>query len=1028
MQLEQLHIQNFGPYRDERVDFTHFAETPVFLISGKTGSGKTTIFDALVFALYGTTAGDDRSGAEMRAAFATPEAATRVTLAFSHGGRRYEIWRQPDQVLAKKRGTGTTKSPGSMCLTEYDGATERNQWTKQRDIKPRIEAMLHLDANQFRQMVLLPQGKFRQFLDASSNDKEALLRNLFGTGLYERWEEALRQSAKDANAAVGKESERLATLASRFAYPDAAPAAEASLPDKMAAMKAGVAVLDKAAQAADAALAAATHKSQKAASALEAGSRLAEAFANRASAQAALAALEQEAPARAAAATRLALLQWAQTLAPQQRQLDKQAAAVVAHQATLDGLHGELPDVQAALAKAEEAQAALTARAAADAADVAKAQTLAQLEPQLAQAADAQAKAATAGKRAADAKAAVEKAEAAQRSAAAAVVATQEAQAQVTDHAAALHEAETALAGLLPQYRQWQTGAKHLAALAKQQTAAQTALTAAQAAADAAAQAYQDLHDRQLSQQIAALAAKLSPDAPCPVCGSLEHPHPATIAVAPVADAAVAAADSERLATAQAAATAQSAAAELARQLAEAQTAQAALTQALQGAADRPVPDVIAAAQDAVATTRKAVTAEEKQRAALGEQLTAAQQAADTAVTTLATRQATAQTAATAAAQAAGVASGMAAKLPADAPTLEALKAQSAQLTAKHEAYQKAVRDATAAREHAQAAATTLAATIAAQTQQVADQTTALRRDQAAFAAVLTAKLGDGAPATFAALAAAAGDIAGLQAQLDDAKQRQAAQTALLKQAEGAIGTKEAPDLAALTLARDASAQAQAAAQTVQAQAAQVLAQNRELEAEIAAGYAKNREAIDSATVLASLAAVVNGNNPQRLSLERYVLRAYLDRVLKVGSTRLANLTAGRYQFALHTDPGSYQSDSGLEIDIYDDQIGQLRSVHTLSGGESFVAALSLALALGEVISQVAGGVTIDALFIDEGFGSLDSASLTTAMQALESLEGQSRMIGIISHVEALQVSIPDQLQVVPTGSGESHIRERHAE
>ncbi|EPC68462.1 DNA repair ATPase, partial [Lacticaseibacillus paracasei subsp. paracasei Lpp126] len=135
---------------------------------------------------------------------------------------------------------------------------------------------------------------------------------------------------------------------------------------------------------------------------------------------------------------------------------------------------------------------------------------------------------------------------------------------------------------------------------------------------------------------------------------------------------------------------------------------------------------------------------------------------------------------------------------------------------------------------------------------------------------------------------------------------------------------------------------------------------------------------------LQTLATVMNGNGPKKLSLERYVLQAYLQEILNVANSRLQVLSNNRYQFVLHTSLGTQKIHSGLEIDVYDDQVGEKRAVQTLSGGESFIAALSLALALGEVIQQESGGINIDALFVDEGFGSLDANSLDVAMNALD--------------------------------------------
>lgn len=176
-------------------------------------------------------------------------------------------------------------------------------------------------------------------------------------------------------------------------------------------------------------------------------------------------------------------------------------------------------------------------------------------------------------------------------------------------------------------------------------------------------------------------------------------------------------------------------------------------------------------------------------------------------------------------------------------------------------------------------------------------------------------------------------------------------------------------------------------------------------------------------TQLEQLVSTVTGNNDAKLGLERYVLRAQLAEILNVANEHLKQLSSGRYHLLLHKESGTYQKDTGLEIDVYDDTVGETRSVHTLSGGESFIVALSLALALGEVIQNEAGGISIDTLFVDEGFGSLDQSSLATAMAALENIESSNRTIGIISHVAMLKDSIPCQIQVQAVGQGKSAVK-----
>lgn len=170
------------------------------------------------------------------------------------------------------------------------------------------------------------------------------------------------------------------------------------------------------------------------------------------------------------------------------------------------------------------------------------------------------------------------------------------------------------------------------------------------------------------------------------------------------------------------------------------------------------------------------------------------------------------------------------------------------------------------------------------------------------------------------------------------------------------------------------------------------------------------------------LSQVLSGKNTYKTSLERYVLQAYLAEILDVANVRLQQLTNGRYQFSLAEKSDGGRGQKGLDIDIYDDNAGQTRRVQTLSGGESFIAALALALSLADVIQNRTGGIALDALFIDEGFGSLDEEALEMALEALSTLETEGRLIGIISHVPVLKEKIVRQINVKTNGAGQSQV------
>ena len=217
MKPKKLQLKNFGPFINETVDFSRLTEAPLFLISGKTGAGKTTIFDGITFALFGETSGRLRSGKEMRSLFATPDEETSVTFSFEHQQMSYEIERKPEQVLAKRKGNGTKKQAAKVTLTIFDGkGKEIKQITKRTEADQLIRELMNLDAKQFSQIVLLPQGEFRNFLVSSSSDKETVLRHLFGTQFFQQFNERLKEKAKQQQQKLDHLEQELHLLQKRF--------------------------------------------------------------------------------------------------------------------------------------------------------------------------------------------------------------------------------------------------------------------------------------------------------------------------------------------------------------------------------------------------------------------------------------------------------------------------------------------------------------------------------------------------------------------------------------------------------------------------------------------------------------------------------------------------------------------------------------------------------------------------------------------------------------------------------------------
>ncbi|MEJ2200845.1 MAG: SMC family ATPase, partial [Desulfuromonadaceae bacterium] len=202
-----LAITAFGPFPGtETIDFTALGENPLFLINGPTGSGKTTILDAICFALYGKTTGDEREGTQMRCDLAAADRLTEVVFTFELQGCRLRIRRVPEQQRPKSRGEGTTTQAPEAQLSELlaDGSERLLVAGKVSEATREIEELTGLSVDQFRQVMVLPQGKFRQLLLADSNEREKIFSQLFQTRIYQRLEESLKARAAD----IRRERER----------------------------------------------------------------------------------------------------------------------------------------------------------------------------------------------------------------------------------------------------------------------------------------------------------------------------------------------------------------------------------------------------------------------------------------------------------------------------------------------------------------------------------------------------------------------------------------------------------------------------------------------------------------------------------------------------------------------------------------------------------------------------------------------------------------------------------------------------
>ncbi len=745
-----LTMTAFGPYAgQEQIDFTALGDKRFFLITGPTGSGKTTILDAITFALYGTASGDLRDNRSLRSDYATPETKTEVQFTFSNLGKTYEITRTPEQVLKKQRGEGTRTVPVGASLVEIQESGERKVLATSNSTATRaIEGLLGFQAKQFRQLMVLPQGEFRRFLVADSKERKQILETLFKTEQYSYIEEALDARAKALRKQYDETRNRYELQRESVAAENAA-ALKAQLEEQKKVLKERE-VQEKQAQEL-------AHKAVK----------------------------EYE------AARQIAL------------NLDKWEACVARQQK----LQGEAPEIR-------------------------------QLEEKI----------------------------------------------KILEEAQNLH----------PVYSKTLTAKRQNDAAQAQLTAAQAAYEKAQKdyeaqlqnAAEANTDALQQQADKlredmvriaTASAETVRLAQELKAGQPCPVCGSLDHPHPAT------------------------------------------QTKEQ---------------------QDKLEQETRKV---EKQ--------------------------------------------------------LAAIKKQQKQLEKARGAWNRAKGSVETAKKNVASA------------QQVFDE------EKAAYAKALEASPFPDQQA-FLGAHKALSLKEGWQNKVKQYNNQVSRLEGEMKLLAEQIQGQERPDLEPLAQAQK---QTQEAASALSSETG-ALKESLERGKTVLASLEKLEKELDRLNreygPIGLLADTAKGNNDRKLTFSSFVLQAVLDDVLQTANLRLSKISQGRYSLYRSEDIVDARKEQGLGLEIMDAFTGQMRAVTTLSGGEIFFTSLSLALGLSDVLESYAGGLHLDTILVDEGFGSLDPETLDSAISALLELQQGGRLVGIISHVAELKERISAQLEIIPTQQG----------
>jgi len=1006
-----LNMTAFGPFKnEEKIDFTELGENPLFLINGKTGAGKSTILDGICYALYGETTGKERTGSDMRCHHSDNKTLTEVTFTFELNGKRYQIKRVPDQIRASKRGDKEVKQSAEAYLHEIeDGEEKLIAGSKVTEVNEVVVAMTGLSGDQFRQVVVLPQGQFRKMLSAKSTEREEIFQKLFSTDMYRKLQEKLKARANEIKQqlidAGTKQKAKLEALdlKSADALEEELKGLIAKLEKLEIKRKAAIKALEVAqknihdAQVIEVLFTEQDTAKQQYESLVvqdaeikKEKDQLADATLAReieplyldlnkakASHQVNVGQIEAEKKSLESANTKLAALDEEQKSLPQDQ---KKIEAYTVSIAALEKIVVDVDGLTGAFAEVEKAKNAHT-----------KSKKNATLLNQ-----------------------------------------TLETDKKQKEEAEATLRVGMKEISVLAEKEQRETEMKEQGIQLKAKEDAQTEFIRIESEAKtldtniAKAQELFDKEDRTCGQlaiawnngQAAFLAKELKDGDACSVCGSTEHPQLAV--------------SSEYLPTQDELNDAQKNVDDARESLetlkqqyaAKEQERKTSLTQ-LDELREK-VKEFEAVGIEQRRADLKALQGEIKALKIQVEVNIGLEKTIETATNDIKTNEAlytegqkkeselsTAYTVVNTTYE--QKLKSIPEEFREEGKAIQTLAGEKSDQTALIEKVNSLAKRHQVARDRQIEIQTRLVKQeeLKTQSEKVCNESekkwlTLLEKheieNEAQFSAMLMEKT----------------DFETLEKHIreyDDnlllGKEKLAEKT---KNIEG----KERADLIKLAESEATQTQVKNDAETEYHQSEQRHKQLTKLKAELATAAKESVELEKQYGVIGKLSGVVNGDNQYKTNLQRFVLSILLDDVLVAANVRLLEMSHYRYELYRNENVDDMRLQSGLDIIVQDNITGEARSANTLSGGESFMAALALALGLSDTVQAYSGGIRLDTLFIDEGFGSLDPESLENAVNILLKLKDSGRMVGVISHVDSMKQMINVKLNVM-SDRGISH-------
>lgn len=1022
-----LEFQAFGPYKHKQtLDFTELGEESLFLITGPTGAGKTTIFDAICFSLYGKASGTDRDHDTLRSDFSNHDTETFVRFTFSVKDAAYRVLRKPKQWVPKRRGEGLKEEPATAVLETYiDGAFVVTD-SKINEVNDKIKAILGLDYDQFLKMIMIPQGEFRRLISENSQEREQILQKLFQTAKYAELQDYFKDKVRE-------EAQQLTDLQQGLQFewqriPWEVEIDQLTTPQLLERLETKITETKQQIEHNETKQTELKQTMNQKNIALQHQTQLLEAF------------HEYETKQR----ERTVLLEKEPAITEKRQTLDRAEKAATLdyyyqdYQSRKQEVHNKAAEREAILKERTSVTQAFHKQQAAFDHLHKQVDKFALVKDELKQAEQQLEDWQTYEKKTASLK---EQGNHLRKL----TTTFEEKQVSLSALATAIKEKETALntrheteASYLKAVSEQEKQEAALKKLAEAKTAAKTLMTLRQTykveqaelksfetAVEKAKQTETETDKRWRDGYAYRLKETLSNGEPCPVCGSTNHPGKEHTEVALVSDAVLEAVKADREQKERTLRQKQADVAELKlKGTYQREKVDALLKDIIEEHTSTPEVSTLQAwihERDAQLTDVKTeVKHYEEQKRRLSElaltleketkQYRHLEAELHTLEETIATEKATFQKLETECEL-------LKQRLPLDKLTFSQFEAELKDKQTKLKAFETEYEQADKKRRKLETDRQTLDTQLSSLDRYLTELREKETERQTAFQQQLMDSDFDSEPAFLTARQPS--DIREkLKREIQTFDEARQTLVVHLNNLTDRIGDQEKPDISPLKAELSALDERYNTLVKETTRLEELFELMTHVRKKVNQQLDTIKRAEQQYQTIKKLADLSRGDNHLKLSFERFVLSSFLDDILVKANQRLVELTDYRYQLRRSHEIAKRGAQSGLDLEVIDHHTSKVRSVKTLSGGEGFKASLSLALGMADVVQAYSGGIQLDTLFIDEGFGTLDDVSLEQAINTLKGLSQKNRTLGIISHVPQLKEEIYAKLEITTSPNG----------